>query len=336
MRKEFGRAGASKETGPATQSASLLFYENMKNLLLVLFSMIAMAVAFGQATPPAAAPKPTPAKPAAVAAAPSAAADPVVLTIGTEKLTKSEFEKIMEQAVPPEQRASAQTPQGRRAIAEQLAELKTLALEGRKQKLDQTSEARTQLSMRADQYVAGLLFRQIQEKIKPDAAAGQAYNNQHKHDYESLTARHILIRMKGSAVPMKDGQEDLTDEQALAKAQDLRKKIVDGGSFEEIAKAESDDRGSGASGGALGDFTKGRMVPQFEEAAFKLPINEVSEPVKTQFGYHIIQVQKHESKPLADVEKEINQKLMPELTQKSIDVLKAKTAITFDTTYFGK
>ena len=78
------------------------------------------------------------------------------------------------------------------------------------------------------------------------------------------------------------------------------------------------------------------MVPQFEEAAFKLPINEVSEPVKTQFGYHIIQVQKHESKPLADVEKEINQKLMPELTQKSIDALKAKTAITFDTTYFGK
>jgi parvulin-like peptidyl-prolyl isomerase len=285
---------------------------------------------WGQAAPAA------PPKPAAVKAEAETSGDAVVLTIGTEKITRNEFERIMQQALPPDQRGASLTPAGRRAIAEQLAELKALAQEARKEKLDQTADAKTQISMRVDQFVAGLLYRQLQEKVKPDNAAVQAYYDAHKNDYESVTARHILIRMKGSAVPLKDGQKDLTDDEALAKAQDLRKKIQGGASFEDLAKAESDDGGSGANGGALGDFGRGRMVPQFEEAAFKLPVNEVSEPVKTQFGYHIIQVQKHETKPLAEVENEINQKLAPEMTQKGVDEVKAKTSISFDTTYFGK
>jgi parvulin-like peptidyl-prolyl isomerase len=128
----------------------------------------------------------------------------------------------------------------------------------------------------------------------------------------------------------------LSDEEALAKAKDLRAKIVAGGSFEELAKAESDDTGSGANGGALGEFAHGRMVPQFEEAAFKLAVNEVSEPVKTQFGYHIIQVQKHDSKKMEDVQTEITEKIGPELAQKGVDAIKSKATITFDQTYFGK
>jgi peptidyl-prolyl cis-trans isomerase C len=273
------------------------------------------------------------------AASPSASADPVVLTVGAEKITKSQFEQILNQVtaqMPAERRAAADSPQGRRQLAEQLAELKALAQEARKEKIDQTPEARAQIAMRTDQIIAGLLYQQIAKNVKPDDAAMKAYYDEHKSEWESVTARHILIRMQGSAVPLKEGEKDLTDEEALAKAKDLRAKIVAGASFEEIAKAESDDRGSGANGGALGEFTRGRMVPQFEEAAFKLPVNEVSEPVKTQFGYHLIQVQKHETKSLEQVKPEIEEKLLPELTQKGVDAIKNKTEITFDQNYFGK
>ena len=310
----------------------------MRIPLLLLGLFLAMTLAWGQATPatPAtpAAPKPT-----AAATAPAASADPVVLTIGTEKITKSQFEQIFEQIVsqmPPERRAAAQDPQAKRQLAEQLAELKALAQEARRQKIDQTPEAKSQLAMRTDQLVAGLLFQQISKNAKPAPADLQAYYDGHKADWETVSARHILIRMNGSAVPLKEGQKDLSDDEALAKAKDLRAKLVAGGDFAEIAKAESDDAGSGANGGVLGDFTRGRMVPQFEEAAFKLQVNEISEPVKTQFGYHIIQVTKHESKKMEDVQAEITEKIGPEMAQKGVDAIKNKTTITFDQTYFGK
>jgi peptidyl-prolyl cis-trans isomerase C len=264
--------------------------------------------------------------------------DPVVLTIGEEKITQSEFEKIVEQATQPQpgQPRPSLTPEAKRKLAENLAELKVLAQEARKQKMDQDPETKMQLTLRTDQILAGALFQQINGKITAGDTEKKAYYNEHKSEYESVTARHILIRMKGSPVPLKTGQKDLTDEEALAKSNQIRAKIVAGGKFDEIAKAESDDTGSGANGGELGDFTRGRMVPQFEEAAFALKVGEVSQPVKTQFGYHLIQVQKHEAKKYEDVQSEIDEKVKPELAQKAIDELKGKSSITFDKTYFGR
>jgi peptidyl-prolyl cis-trans isomerase C len=310
----------------------------MRFTRLLLASLAAVTLAFGQAAPQAKSPAAPPT--AAPKAAPNAeAGDTVVLTVGTEKITKSQFEAIMVQVVsqmPPERRAAANSPDAKRQLAEQLAELKALAQEARRQKIDQTPDAKVQLAMRADQLVAGMLFQQISKEAKPTPADLKAYYDEHKNEWDSVTARHILIRFKGSAVPLRDGEKDLTDEEALAKAKDLRAQIVAGAKFEDIAKKESDDTGSGSNGGALGDFTRGRMVPQFEEAAFKLPVNEVSEPVKTQFGYHIIQVQKHETKSLAEATPEITEKIGPEMAQKGVDAIKNKTAITYDQNYFGK
>lgn len=81
---------------------------------------------------------------------------------------------------------------------------------------------------------------------------------------------------------------------ALERARAVRAEIVGGADFAEVARRESADPGSGQNGGDLGSFTRGQMVGEFEEAAFSLPIGEVSEPVLTQFGYHLIQVQERE------------------------------------------
>ena len=328
---------------------------------LLSTSLLVATLAWGQtksatpaatpAKPPATTPAPKPAaapapaadaaQPAAAPAAASAAvsADTVVLTIGSEKITKAEFEQIFAQVVsqmPPERRGAAQDPKAKRQLAEQLAELKALAQEARRQKIDQTPEAKAQIAMRDDQLIAGLLFQRISKETKPSSADLQAYYDGHKNDWETVSARHILIRMKGSPVTLKEGQKDLTDEEALAKAKDLRAKIVAGGDFAALAKAESDDVGSGANGGSLGEFTRGRMVPPFDEAAFTLKVNDVSEPVKTQFGYHIIQVTKHDTKKMDDVKNEIAEKVTPEMAQKSVEAIRDKAAITFDQSYFGK
>jgi peptidyl-prolyl cis-trans isomerase C len=89
---------------------------------------------------------------------------------------------------------------------------------------------------------------------------------------EEIRARHILVK---------------TEEEANA----IEKKLKKGEKFEKIAKAESQDKGSGAAGGELGWFTPDKMVPEFSKAAFALKKGEVSPPVKTDFGWHVIQVE---------------------------------------------
>jgi parvulin-like peptidyl-prolyl isomerase len=262
-----------------------------------------------------------------------------VLTVGQEKITKSQFETLyndVTKSMQPEQRARMQGPEGRRQLAEQLAELKAMAQEARVRKIDQEPEVKSQISMRVDQLLATTFYQQLGNNVIVDDAAVKAYYEAHKGEYEQVTARHILIRFKDSPAPLREGQKDRTDEEALAKAKEVRAALVAGGDFAEIAKKDSDDTGSGVNGGTLGAFGHGSMVKPFEDAAFALKINEVSEPIKTQFGYHIIQVQEHTNKSLDDARPEIENKIRPELAQKAVDDIRSKANIVFDKDYFGR
>jgi peptidyl-prolyl cis-trans isomerase C len=265
--------------------------------------------------------------------------DPVVLTIGKEKITKSEFERLyaeITKSIPAEQRGALQGPGGKRQLAEQLAELKAMAQEARLRKIDQPPEIQEQIAMRVDQLLASTFYQQMGNSVKIDDAAVKTYYDAHKSDYEQVTARHILIRFKDSPVPLREGQVDRTDTEALAKAKEIRAAIVGGADFAEAAKKDSDDTGSGVNGGSLGAFTRGSMVKPFEEVAFAEKVGELSEPVKTQFGYHIIQVQEHTNKTLDEARPEIENKLRPEMAQKEIDEIRGKADITFDKDYFGR
>jgi parvulin-like peptidyl-prolyl isomerase len=142
--------------------------------------------------------------------------------------------------------------------------------------------------------------------------------------------------MKGAPVPVRPDQKDLTEEEALAKAQDIRKKLVAGADFAALAKAESDDAGSGANGGDLGFFPHGQMVPQFEEAAFSLPVGQISEPVKSQFGYHIIKVEQKEAKSYEEAKADIENRLRPAIAQKTLEEMRKATPVTLDPEYFGE
>jgi parvulin-like peptidyl-prolyl isomerase len=136
-------------------------------------------------------------------------------------------------------------------------------------------------------------------------------------------------------MPGAEGKPELTDEQALAKAQDIRKRLVAGGDFSAIAKTESDDTGSAQKGGDLGEFHRGMMVPPFEQAAFSLKIGEISEPVKSPFGYHIIVVQEHKVKALAEVKPDIEKALRPQEARKEVDAMRTKASVQIDDGFFG-
>ncbi len=286
-------------------------------------------------TPPAPANRPAQA-PAAPLLQPPVDPDTVVLTVGNEKLTRAQFEQLLG-ALPDNVRASATSPgRGRRQLGEQLAEVLAIAQEARKRKLDQSPAVQQIVALQTDQVLAGALARQIATELKPNDAAIHSYYDQHKNEFESAKASHILIRFKGSGAPARPNQKELTDEEALAKAQELRKKLVSGADFAATAKAESDDVGSGAKGGSLGTFGHGQMVPPFEQAAFSLPLNQISEPVKSQFGYHLIKVEERTSKNFEQAKPDIEKQLGPQLTREAMDKIRKQAQVTIDDSYFGK
>ncbi|MCU1336143.1 MAG: PpiC-type peptidyl-prolyl cis-trans isomerase [Bryobacterales bacterium] len=268
------------------------------------------------------------------AAPATAAADPVVLTVGSEKITRSMFQEIIS-SLPAQQQAQLQTPEARRSLAEQVAELKVMAQEARTRKLDQSASFKAKVALQSDQILANAVYQELVAS-DPDEAGLRAYYAEHKQDWDQIKARHILIRMQGSRVPLREGHKELTDAEALAKAKEVRAKIVAGAKFEEVAKIESDDTGSGENGGDLGTFGQGQMVPEFDEVVFKAPVGQVTEPIKTAYGYHLILIEERKSKPFEDARAEIEQKIRPDIGKKAIDALKAKTPVVYDDAYFGK
>jgi peptidyl-prolyl cis-trans isomerase C len=101
---------------------------------------------------------------------------------------------------------------------------------------------------------------------------------------EEVHARHILLK---------------TEDEAKAVLADLKK----GGDFEKLAKEKSTDPSAKTNGGDLGYFGKGQMVPEFADAAFKLNKGDLSEPVKSQFGWHVIRSEDKRTKPVPEFDK---------------------------------
>jgi peptidyl-prolyl cis-trans isomerase D len=137
----------------------------------------------------------------------------------------------------------------------------------------------------------------------------QAYYNQHQDDYripETVTVRHILIKTPAADANGKVDQKAV--DAARAKADDIAKQLQAGGNFAELAKKNSDDPGSAKDGGLLPPLTRGRTVPEFEQAAFSTPVGQTTGVIRTSYGFHIIHVegkQQARLKPLEEVKVEI-------------------------------
>ncbi len=163
------------------------------------------------------------------------------------------------------------------------------------------------------------------DKFAKDAAVSdaevQSYYDEHRAEYdkpEQVHARHILFRFAPNATE---------DEKAKVRthAEEVLAKVKAGGDFAALAKQYSEDS-SAAQGGDLGSFSRGKMVPPFEQAAFSLAPGQTSDLVESQFGLHIIKVEGKEdarTQPLDEVRPQIVEKLRQ---QKARDLARARAA----------
>ena len=148
----------------------------------------------------------------------------------------------------------------------------------------------------------------------------EVYYQGHRDEFkqeEEACASHILIKVKQG-----EAKEGHPDEEAKKIAQGVLDQVKAGKDFAELAKRSSEDQGSAAQGGSLGCFGHGRMVPEFENAAFSLGAGETSDLVQSPFGYHIIRVTEHKDEtfsPLAQVKERIRQSMLAERTRKVVE-----------------
>lgn len=198
----------------------------------------------------------------------------VVAKVGPTNITQEDAGRELK-ALPDQIQRMFQGQEGTERFVDELVKKEVLYQEAKKKGLENNPEFHKKVEdFRKLTLISTLLEKEIEEKSKVTDKEIQDYYEAHKKDFTAnnqVRASHILVK---------------TEEEAK-KLLDQIKKGVD---FAKLAKANSIDTGSAKNGGDLGFFSRGQMVPEFERAAFGLKKGEISNPVKTQYGYHIIKV----------------------------------------------
>lgn len=217
--------------------------------------------------------------------------------------------------------AGYNTPDGRRAVLNQLVANKLLLLEARKNLYETEAEFKAQLAKFKENLLTSYAMEKALSTVTvSDKDVEDFYNNNSERfmGEETVSASHILVA---------------TEEEA----REIYGRIASGeSSFEEEALAHSTCP-SKANGGNLGEFGRGQMVPEFDVAVFEMNVGEItSEPVKTQFGYHLIKLnEKNEAKvtPLDEIREELKNVLLDEKKQKAYESKINQLQILFPVDY---
>ena len=242
----------------------------------------------------------------------AAAKGPAVATVNGKAITKSRVDLIAEQGA---RSGRPDTPESRKAIIDQLALQTVVADEAIKKGLDKSPEFAEQIDAVRQNILANAY---VQDFIKSNPVSDDSLKAEYERIKATITgteykARHILVEKE-------------------AEARDIIARLKkDPGAFAKLATEKSKDPGSKANGGDLGWFDPSGMVPEFGAAVGKLEKGKITEaPVKTQFGYHVIQLEDSrpvEAPPFEEVKPQLAQQLQQQNLKKQLDDLKAKAKV---------
>ncbi len=225
----------------------------------------------------------------------------VLAVVAGHEITEEELNAFI-QRLPREQQMYATNPQFREHCKEQLIAMNVLAQCGVDEKLEETEEFQKIIEDAKRDILAQLVLKNTLDAVTVSDEEAKEFFENNKQRYAkpaTVSAKHILT----------DSEE---------KCNDILEKITSGEkAFEEAAK-EFSTCPSGAQGGDLGEFGRGHMVKEFEEAAFAAEVGHIVGPVQTQFGYHLIKVEQKNDAKEADFE-EVKEQIKAEALKQKQD-----------------
>ena len=233
----------------------------------------------------------------------------VLATISGVEITENDLNAII-MRYPADKRGMFNSEMGKKQLLEQMISFDLMYKLGNEMKINETEEYKANLAQVEKDLLTQITINKVLAEVTVTDDEAKKYYDEHKNEFEqpaTVSAKHILV-----------DNEELCSE--------VKNKIASGElSFEEAAKQYSTCP-SKEQGGNLGVFGRGMMVPEFEEAAFGLELEKVSEPVQTQFGYHLILVESKKEakeKSFEEVKGMATGQLLQDAQQKKyLDVIK--------------
>lgn len=226
--------------------------------------------------------------------------DAVIAKIGATKLRASDLKRIISYNDAGKQKAIEENPQNKVNLLKRFIQAMVIAGIARDKGFDKLPDIKEQVDMFTNDFLANEYIRkEVAAKAAVTEEDVRLYYKVHQDEFaipEMVRVRHLIISADRTVA-----EED--KRKAREKAAELLKRVRAGEDFAKLAAEFSEDPASKTKGGDLGFFTKGKMVPEFEAAAFSLKPGAVSDIVETQFGYHIIKVEEKKERAFEPFDK---------------------------------
>jgi len=246
---------------------------------------------------------------AVLAACTGGSDEQVVVRVNGTRVTVADFRRRLEaerERVPAHLHALMESADVQKRYAQDLVRREILLQEATRRQIESRPVVTDRVRQVKEQMMLQTLLKEeIGDKVQVPEADVRAYYESHPGEFsrDRLRAGHILVRTE-------------------AEAQQILERLKGKEGFEALARRLSLDSASGAKGGDLGTVERGSTVPEFEEAAYALKVGEVSAPVKTRFGYHIIRVTGREVRPatpFAEAREGLEKRLLGERQQAAFE-----------------
>jgi peptidyl-prolyl cis-trans isomerase C len=273
----------------------------------------------------------------------STSSETVVITVGDLKVTVAEVEKIIA-SLPPQNQQYFATPGGRAQFAYLLVRTKLLVREAEKRHLENREDVKRSMAL----FREGLLSREVEKELVneiqlTDEEAKQFLDANSKL-FEQARVRRVVVRSASTSQLYADGKPSdqlATDEEAKAKAEDIRRKIAEGADFEEMAAKFSDDPMTSGKGGDLGFVRRVNqdprvlLTPPMLDAIFALKVGEISPVIQTAFGFEVLRLEELKAPKLEETRQEVDNSIRQQKYQRLYQEMKDRSGVKIDEVYFG-
>ncbi|MCX7770367.1 MAG: peptidylprolyl isomerase [Proteobacteria bacterium] len=243
----------------------------------------------------------------------------ILAVAGDIVITDEDLNRIIEYYEPDRKRQIQENPEMKLAVLKQIVANTLVYKIAEEKKFLERPEIKEQLKLVMEHFVTSAFLKdEVIKNITVNEDEAKNYYQININDFvevpEQVRARHILFRL-----PQNANEEER--KKVLERAESIIKLLKEGADFGELAKIHSDDPGSKAKGGDLGFFSRGRMVKPFEDTAFSLKVGEISSPIQTNFGIHIIKVEEKKEakyKPFEKIREQVIKKATEEKQKQAV------------------